>query len=223
MSRTHSPSGRRYLTYDPYELHEQIWSGFSGDVGWDVGANCGQSTQKMLQSFSKVLAFEPCMESYHWLAGDWSSDSRVRVFQLALSDHVGQIELSVTHAIAGGQLLSPALIGTNDWFSGEVSRRKVPCMTLDSLVVEHGAPDFVKIDAEGGEDDILAGGSELLARETADFLVEFHSAELLDVCLSRLSRYQVEMVGNSGGSGWIKARPVKGESRDHGLAPPRLP
>ena len=36
-------------------------------------------------------------------------------------------------------------------------RLETPCVTLDALIAEHGAPAFANIDVEGFEDAVLAG------------------------------------------------------------------
>jgi hypothetical protein len=52
MSRTHAPSGWAYRTHDPEELHERLWGWVRGGVGWDIGANEGQSADRMLANGS---------------------------------------------------------------------------------------------------------------------------------------------------------------------------
>jgi FkbM family methyltransferase len=219
VSRTVSPSGRAYATCDPEEVHDRIWEGFSGHTGWDVGANEGQSVDRMVTQFDRVLAFEPAGESFAKLRADWGRDPRVRVFQLAVASQPGSLELSVcSHAIEGGQLVWPHMLTdpevTDPWFSNEVSRRTVNCVSLDLVAALRSVPDFVKIDTEGGEADILRGAGTLLASGKTDFLVEFHSPALRRECLSLLRGYAVEWVRNPGctgdpdtdGNGWLRAR-----------------
>jgi FkbM family methyltransferase len=219
MSRTVSPTGRPYATYDPVEVHDQIWEGFSGHAGWDIGANEGQSVDRMVTQFEHVLAFEPAEESFAKLAADWAGHPRVEVFSLACGAEVGRLELSVCpHAIEGGQLVAAHMIGnpdvTNPWFSNETGRRTVTCVTLDLVAaLRWEVPDFVKIDTEGGEADVLRGAAGLVAGGETDFLVEFHSPSLRRECEELLAGYDIEYVANPGhtagpdpdGNGWLKA------------------
>jgi methyltransferase FkbM-like protein len=54
--------------------------------------------------------------------------------------------------------------------------------TLDAISAEIGAPDFIKIDIDGGEHDALRGGIETLRERRPHLIVETHSRELEDSC-----------------------------------------
>jgi FkbM family methyltransferase len=174
------PNGQPYVTYDDPRIHEQVWEPFRGSMGWDVGANQGQSVQEMLNHFQTVVAYEPAWESYNVLAEDWSDNDRVYVRHEALSDHIGDLYLSErVRAMPEGQLIAsdmPIVPGT--WWEGEVRTREVPCTTLDFEASVYGTPDFIKIDVEGGELSVLAGASNLLSRNDVSWLVEWHSLDL---------------------------------------------
>lgn len=172
---------------DPPEVSEWLWDGFSGEYGWDVGANCGQSLPVMCQLFGRFTAFEPCPGSFGFYQEHFSfADVR----QLALSDHDGELELAfpAKEQKETGQLVTVGLRGMEwepeDWDA--VEKVTVPCRTADSLAAELGAPDFMKIDTEGHEDKVLAGAAGLLAAGKTNFLIEFHSPENRMRCVAAL-------------------------------------
>jgi FkbM family methyltransferase len=210
MTRTHAPSGWQYRTHDPEELHERLWGWVSGEVGWDIGANEGQSTDRMLANgFRRVLAVEPAIESFRILEREWGWHEGVTLLNAAVAEEPGVVSLSVRSVpMGGGQLVSPG-VPEEGWYGSELYQRSVRSVTLDDLYDEHGAPSFIKIDTEGFEERILHGAVDILARQ-CDWLVEYHSRALLDSCRSLLHGHDMEIIPNdeSGGNGWILARSV---------------
>lgn len=62
----------------------------------------------------------------------------------------------------------------------------VGTLTLDALPLDRAAHGLVKIDVDGGEVDVLAGATKLLASGIADVLVETHSPQLEASCMADL-------------------------------------
>ncbi len=73
--------------------------------------------------------------------------------------------------------------------------------SLDNLVFEKGycAPDFLKIDVDGGEQDVLRGARKVIGEHRPDMIVEVHSAELEDFCKEFLENqgYRITIVDQS--------------------------
>ena len=159
--------------YDQAGAHEFICAA-RGKVAWDVGANIGQTSRVLAQNFDQVLAFEPCAESYAILYDEMPSN--VEALPVAVGRTDGTIRLDVAeYSINTGQLVSPGrpLPGWGD----RRGSRKVPCRSLDSLLERNPPPDFVKIDVEGSEIEVLAGGPILFDQVRPDVIVEVHRAE----------------------------------------------
>jgi FkbM family methyltransferase len=168
---------------DPAEvwaLHER----YEGKLAFDVGANGGGTAAIYSKHFERVIAFEPCQESYMDLAlATMTYHRNVTADNRAISAHDGEIRLyESAHTERIGQLASVNLGGDLGIPTGT---RLVECVTIDSAAELYGTPDFIKIDVEGHETDVLLGGRDVLKLQPA-LLLEVHGADLLEQCLSLL-------------------------------------
>lgn len=168
---------------DPAEIWPRLWEGFSGHVGWDVGANCGQTLGVMTERFSKVWAFEPAFESFEMLRMTIEElfADQAFAFSLALGSSCGWLDLvAVPDKIATGQLVSPHASGMEfDAKSFGSVTRSVECLTIDHIIerAPDFKPDFLKIDVEGHELEVLLGAKRLL-KSRPEMLIEIHSHAL---------------------------------------------
>lgn len=165
---------------DPPEIHQQLWHGYHGRVGYDIGANCGQSLSEMTKRFLTVFAFEPaeeCADALEYWAG-----SGVTVLPIAVTDTDGDINLlALPDKIDTGQLVTQGTHGMEwDTEVPTAMLRTVNGRTIDSLVEEIPPPSFMKIDVEGHEMYVLAGASHTLVDYAPDLLIEFHTPKLHD-------------------------------------------
>ena len=229
MTRTvNEHTGREYATADQDEVADQMWSAYSGVTGWDIGANDGQSVDRMLDlGFGFVVALEPAAESWGRLQENWGHDERVFLLNWAASDHDGSMELSVRPfpINSSGQLVAAHMpdeagLRFSQWWDDPITTRTVPCMTLDGMLDDYDIPDLVKIDTEGGEELVLKGAPRLLAERKTSWLIEFHSPKLRRACTAILAAagYQADWLRNPHDvadhddperdvNGWIQARP----------------
>lgn len=169
---------------DPPEVHALLWDGYGGEVGWDIGANCGQTLPEMTKRFKTVHAFEPAEECWPYLAGF----AGVNLHKIALSDVNGTIDLvAIPDKIDTGQLVTGNCEGM-EWNpkSPNGVLRKLEARTVDSVAAELGVPSFMKIDVEGHEEKVLNGARGVLDEFTPDLLIEFHSPQLYDFILELL-------------------------------------
>lgn len=185
---------------DPPEVEQQLWQGFHGDVGWDIGANCGQSIPIMLNRFQTVLAFEPAVECFPYLTLTTHTYADASFFPIALSNIDATTDLvALPSKIDTGQLVSTDAAGMEyDPKGPDAVVRSVDCRKVDTLVDsgDFSVPDFLKIDVEGHEFKVLAGAIKTLAITRPDILLEFHSAKLHTQCAGLLEGlgYTVETV-----------------------------
>jgi FkbM family methyltransferase len=138
-----------------------------GMTAIDIGANLGVYSLLMAQlvgDAGHVFAFEPGSEARDLLG--WSRNlngaRNLTVSALALSDGVRDGRLvfgasSELHALGDG---------------GEGERVRITSLDVEDGRGAWPAPDFVKIDAEGEEERILAGGRKFFARHSPVVMFE---------------------------------------------------
>jgi FkbM family methyltransferase len=132
--------------------------------GWtcfDVGANVGAvalALAKYVGSSGKVFAFEPgppnILRLQRNLELNPSLLSRTEIVACGVADMPGELWWAEEHGNPGNALLSDR--GTH----------KIPVTTLDSFVEKRGIGrvDFVKIDVEGMEFQVMRGAADTLRR-----------------------------------------------------------
>ena len=133
-----------------------------GDRILDIGANIG-FTALLYVSFGakEVYAFEPVLKLYKRIKS--LKTHRIKAFNIALSNYVGQNEMFLSSAHNQGHSLN------HSWPSrfGHVFEKKlvqtVKISTLDKVLPKDNF-DFVKIDVEGLELEVIEGGINFFKR-----------------------------------------------------------
>lgn len=138
----------------------------SGMTVLDIGANQGFYTILMAQKVGprgKVIAFEPAPGEFSKLRWNVRINRCRNVVPepVALSSRDGLADMFV--CLDGFGSLSSLRRPAGD-MKGRIKLTQVPITTLDSYVRQKNiaSVDFMKIDAEGGELEILKGGSNVL-------------------------------------------------------------
>jgi FkbM family methyltransferase len=133
----------------------------------DIGANKGVYSYALLKCSAKVHAFEPNPKLFAMLSR-WA-ESRVALHPYALGDRAGTTMLHIPKSSRGrgfsnqGGTLLPILTREFESVPVEVKR-------LDDL--DLGDVGFIKLDVEGYEREVIAGGTALLRRCRPVLLVE---------------------------------------------------
>lgn len=118
-------------------------------VAVDVGAHVGLFSFWMVRDFAQVIAFEP-MESHREC---WKANVPAREVDVLYPYALGAREASVrlqppdVHSSGGTRVVGP----------GDVPMRTLDSFTLDRM-------DFLKIDCEGYELEVVMGGAETIKR-----------------------------------------------------------
>ena len=132
---------------------------------FDVGANVGQSVREFREAFPEatIHAFEPIRLTFTQLAEYVASDAQCHAHQLALSRASGDLQMTSRGASTGNRVVQGGK-GTDI--------EAVPAMTGDIFCEQNGIRriDFLKIDAEGHDLDVLLGFREMLLTARVKFV-----------------------------------------------------
>ena len=120
-------------------------------VAVDVGANVGLWSRDLVQSFERVIAFEPVGEFRECLQLNVSQD-RLEIRTEALGNQITTCEMIITEGNTGHTHVNPDSIGHGS----------TKIITLDSLNLE--ILDYLKLDCEGFEYRVLQGAEQTLLR-----------------------------------------------------------
>lgn len=149
-----------------------------GDVFLDIGASFGPYTLIAGRSVGpdgKVYAFEPDPNSLRQLKKNVSFNEldNVEIFDLAVSDHVGSIQMDApSYGLGHGT----TRISHQD--QGDIS---VKSTTLHEFCTSTNcSPDIIKIDVEGAEAMIINSARDIV-RKARTVILEFHEPELREL------------------------------------------
>lgn len=155
----------------------------------DIGANTGIYTVLgcAINPSVRVVAFEPVPKVYAALTcnvqGNGLQD-RVTALNIALGETNGTVDFHEAENATMGSL------ATNGYHGQRGLVITVECRTLDSVVEEAGLqPDFMKIDVEGFEHAVLAGGRRTLQRWRPRMVLEANPGDPADAVSAILSDY----------------------------------
>ena len=143
----------------------------------DVGANIGQWSEMLLNCVTpeKLIIVEPQPAAFAMLKEKFEANPRIELHNVAIGERNGVAKLKVTRDPTGASLLKPkvemrALIGSTWTVTSEVD---VPVTTLDRLVVNLAEISLLKIDVQGYEEAVLAGGAQSMGK-TKFLLIELN-------------------------------------------------
>jgi FkbM family methyltransferase len=140
-------------------------------VACDIGAHCGIWSRILAMRFEKVEAFEPVPLHREFYRRNMAHADNWTLHECALGQRPGEMTMTLYREHSMAAHIGPSRLGGAKYAglttAGEIT---VPVRTLDSFGFED--VDFLKIDVEGFELQVLKGASETLKRWKPTIIVE---------------------------------------------------
>lgn len=146
-----------------------------GQVVYDIGAHTGSHTALMARRAQHVYSFEPEPSAFARL-GELvllNSVTNVTPFAVALGSQPGSFPLAIPQ---DGREMAGTLEPGFQRTLNKAPSINVPVVSLDDWrrLLDLEPPDFIKIDVEGFEDEVLRGAQKTLEEARPALLIEVH-------------------------------------------------
>jgi FkbM family methyltransferase len=157
------------------------------DVVLDVGAHIGSWTIRMGKRVQTVIAYEPVPRTYEIL------NENVKLNEL---DHAVLLNLGASNF--NGKLIMHSHCSYAQYSMSEIpkagSNQNLPDIEvrvekLNNMMKRIEACDFIKIDVESHEAEVLQGADKLLETYRPELLIEVHDDKKLELIKSMLRPY----------------------------------
>ncbi len=158
----------------------------SGDLFFDIGAHLGEKSKKILDKNLRIVMLEPLPQCVKQLKKNFKNNKNVEILEKAVGRTVGNMTLEVN-----SKMLTVSTMAKH-WKNGRFSNEKwdqiisVEVTTLDYLIKIYGLPNYIKIDVEGFELDVLLGLSQKAGIISFEFTSEFLDQSIK--CLNHLKK-----------------------------------
>ena len=140
----------------------------------DVGAAGFPNGNDKYKQGDTVILFEPIERPYNALVSKFGNNNNFQVFNLALSDTKGKATFYITTKDNCSSLREPneeLLLSRNRPDIAEYTPISVETDLLDNYTKDLEVIDFLKLDTQGSEYEVLKGGLNTLAK-TKELKVE---------------------------------------------------
>ena len=157
----------KYERHITSEMHTYVKP---GDIVLDIGANIGLHTillAKITGAYGQVYAFEPIPSIYTQLEKSIEKNNikNIRVGKFALGEKKEELYININlGCVASSSILDKDV-------SNMTTNIKIQVRTLDSLNLQK--VDFIKLDVEGYEWNVISGGMNTIKRYKPTIIFEY--------------------------------------------------
>lgn len=190
---------------------------------FDVGAHVGDRVTAFRRVNARVVAVEPQPMLAAVLRAMFAFDRDVTVLRHALGAESGRGALKVNTSNPTVSTLSDGFVTAakdQPGWEGQTwdAALSVDVTTLDALIAAHGLPDFIKIDTEGHEHEVLAGLTApvpALSFEITMIAREAGLKALVETGRLGFTHYRLSLgESHAWSSGWMDAAGMAGTIRN---------
>jgi FkbM family methyltransferase len=151
------------------------------DLVFDIGSNIGDKSQEYLNRGARVIAFEPQENCYLHAVSRFTNNPNYNAENVALDERVGTSTLYIAsyHTISSmsTEFIEESRKERFPEYNWNFSKT-VKTDTLDNMIVKYGKPNYIKIDVEGYEPNVLRGLSQQINLISIEFNPELCSKTL---------------------------------------------
>jgi len=172
--------------FNKKKSHDVIKLLNSGDLFFDIGAHLGSKSNQFLNKKLKTVMVEPLPQCIKQLKVKFKDKKDVEILQKAVGKNIGTMTLEINSKMPTISTMA------EHWKKGRFSSEKwdqkilVEVITLDQLIKIYGKPDYIKIDVEGFELEVLLGLTQKVGIISFEFASEFLDQTF--ECLSHLKK-----------------------------------
>ncbi|MCF8074934.1 MAG: FkbM family methyltransferase [Desulfotignum sp.] len=160
-----------------------------GMLCFDIGANIGNRAKVFLKLGAAVVAVEPQNTCMKVLERHYGRNPRVTLVHKAVGAAQGVQEMMIAseHTLSSLSKTWVAQVRKTGRFSESSweGKQEVTLTTLDHLIEIHGVPDFIKIDVEGYEHEVVKGLTRPVNLLSLEFTPEYVDSTIN--CINHLS------------------------------------
>lgn len=182
-------TGSKYIlgTHETYKTEAFVSNFKKGDTLYDIGAHVGYFSAiaaSINNGSGEIFAFEPRPMNIKFFRKHMKVNnfSNVKLFEAAVGDSEKEVGFDPGHGSATGHVCMDGKL--------KVKQVSIDKMLRDGLI---SSPDFVKIDVEGAEMDVLNGLTDVISIHHPRMLIATHNKECHSFVLDFLKKYNYSM------------------------------